>query len=82
MEFGRELKRLAGKCEFTNVQLSDIPRDCFISNSTFQEAVHVAIAQEITQEDVRHFGGNPYGESSSSGEIRLSVTTCGHAVAQ
>ena len=81
MEFGRELKRLAGKCEFTNVQLNDIPRDLFIcglcveqikcklfsTNFTFQEAVHVAIAQEIAQEDVRHFGGNPYGESSSSG---------------
>ena len=59
MEFGRELKRLAGKCEFTNVQLSDIPRDRFIcglcaeqikllsANFTFQEAVDAAIAQEI-----------------------------------
>ena len=61
MEFGRELKRLAGKCEFTNVHLSDIPRDRFIcglyaeqikckllsANFTFQEAVDAAIAQEI-----------------------------------
>ena len=81
MEFGRELKRLAGKYEFTNVQLNDIPRDRSIcglcaeqikckllsANFTFQEAVDAAIAQEIAQEDVRHFGGNPYGESSSSG---------------
>ena len=81
MEFGRELKRLAGKYECTNVQLNDIPRDRFIcglcaeqikckllsANFTSQEAVDAAIAQEIAQEDVRHFGGNPYGESSSSG---------------
>ena len=81
MEFGRELKCLAGKYEFTNVQLNDIPRYRFIcglcagqvkckllsANFTFQEAVDAAIAQEIAQEDVRHFGGNPYGESSSSG---------------
>ena len=30
MEFVRELKLLAGKCEFTNVQLNDILRDRFI----------------------------------------------------
>ena len=61
MEFGSELKRLAGKCEFPNVQLNDIPRDRFIcglcaeqikykllsANFTFQEAVDAAIAQEI-----------------------------------
>ncbi|CAH3165152.1 unnamed protein product, partial [Pocillopora meandrina] len=40
------------------VQLNDIPRD---------QAVDAAIAQEIAQEDVQHFGGNPLGESSSSG---------------
>ena len=61
MEFGSELKRLAGKCEFTNVQLNDISRDRFIcrlcaeqikckllsASFTFQEAVDAAIAQEI-----------------------------------
>ena len=76
----RELKRLTGKCEFTNVQLNDIPRDRFIcglraeqieqkllsANFTFQEAVDAAIAQKVAQKDVQHFGGNPHGESSSS----------------
>ena len=62
------------------LQLNDILRDRLIcglraeqikrkllsANFTFQEAVDAIIAQRITQKDVRHFGGNPHGESSSS----------------
>ena len=42
-----------------------------------------AIAQEIAQKDVRHFGGNPYGESSSSGANQVkrdNVWSRGHSV--
>ena len=80
VEFVRELKSLAGTCEFTNEQLSDSLRDRFIcglrseqikrkllsANFTFQEAVDAAIAQEIAQKDVRHLGANSQGENSSS----------------
>ena len=93
----RELKRPTGKCEFTNVQLNDILRDRFIcglraeyieqkllsANFTFQEAVDAAIAQKIAQKDVRHFGGNPHGESSSSclNQVkRDNVWSHGHSV--
>ena len=76
----RELKKLAGTCEFTNEQLSDSLRDRFIcglrseqikrkllsANFTFQEAVDAAIAQEIAQKDVRDLGANSQGENSSS----------------
>ena len=58
-DFVRELKKLAGTCEFTNEQLNDNLRDRFIcglrsqhvkqkllsKNFTFQEAVNEAIAQ-------------------------------------
>ena len=42
-----------------------------------------AIAQETAQKDVRHFGGNPYGESSSSGANQVkrdNVWSRGHSV--
>ena len=42
-----------------------------------------AIAQKITQKDVRHFGGNPHGESSSSGVNQVkcdNVWSHGHSV--
>ena len=64
--FVRDLKKLAGTCEFTNDQLKDSLRDRFIcglrseqikrkllsANFTFQEAVDAAIAQETAQKDV------------------------------
>ena len=34
------------------------------ANFTYQEVADAAIAQEIAQKDIRHFGGNPHGESS------------------
>ena len=77
--------------------INDILRDRFIcglraeqieqkllsANFTFQEAVHAAIAQKIAQKDVRHFGGNPHGESSSSGVNQVkrdNVWSHGHSV--
>ena len=77
--------------------INDILRDRFIcrlrteqieqkllsTNFTFQEAVHAAIAQKIAQKDVRHFGGNPHGESSSSGVNQVkrdNVWSHGHSV--
>ncbi|RMX56423.1 hypothetical protein pdam_00008840 [Pocillopora damicornis] len=53
------------------LQLNDIPRD---------QAVDAAIAQKITQKDVR---GNPHGESSSSGVNQVkrdNVWSHGHSV--
>ena len=81
VDFVRELKRLAGTCEFTSEQLSDSLRDRFIcglrseqikrkllsANFTFQEAVDAAIAQEIAQKDVRDLGANSQGKNSFSG---------------
>ena len=65
-DFVRELKKLAGTCEFKNEQLNDNLRDCFIcglrsqhvkqkllsKNFTFQEAVNEAIVQEAAHKDV------------------------------
>ena len=80
IDFVRELKRLAGTCEFTNEQLNDSLRDRFIcglrseqikrkllsTNFTFQEAVDTAIAQETAQKDVRDLGSNSQSENPAS----------------
>ena len=80
IDFVRELKRLAGTCEFTNEQLNDSLRDRFIcglrseqikrkllsTNFTFQEAVNNAIAQETLQKDVRDLGSNSQSENPSA----------------
>ena len=80
-DFVRELKKLAGTCEFTNDQLQDSLRDRFIcglrseqikrkllsANYTFQEAVDAAIAQEIAQKDVQALGSNSLGVRSPAG---------------
>ena len=85
VDFVRELKKLAGTCEFTNEQLNDSVRDRFIcglrseqikrkllsANFTFKEAVDTAIAQEIAQKDVRDLGVNSHGENSSSNVNRV-----------
>jgi len=76
-DFVRELKKLAGTCEFTNDQLQDSLRDRFIfqqikrkllsANYTFQEAVDAAIAQETAQKDVQALGSNSLGLRSPAG---------------
>ena len=80
IDFVRELKRLAGTCEFTNEQLNDSLRDRFIcglrseqikrkllsTNFTFQEAVDTAIAQETAQKDVRDLGSISQSENPSA----------------
>ena len=84
-DFVRELKSLAGTCEFTNEQLGDSLRDRFIcglrseqikrkllsANYTFQEAVDAAIAQETAQKDVRDLGSNSHGDNSSANVNRV-----------
>ena len=80
IDFVRELKRLAGTCEFTNEQLNDSLRDRFIcglrseqikrkllsTNFTFQEAVDTTIAQETAQKDVRDLGSISQSENPSA----------------
>ena len=80
-DFVRELKKLAGTCEFTNDQLQDSLCDRFIcgvrseqikrkllsANYTFQEAVDAAIAQETAQKDVQALGSNSLGVRSQAG---------------
>ena len=77
----RELKRLAGKCGFTNcnemifhaiVSFAGFARSRLSGNynrltSLFKKQWTLQSPKKITQKDVRHFGGNPHGESSSSG---------------
>ena len=79
-DFVRELKKLAGTCEFTNEQLNDNLRDRFIcglrsqhvkqkllsKNFTFQEAVNEAIAQEAARKDVKDIADSHGGETSAS----------------
>jgi len=81
-DFVRELKKLAGTCEFTNEQLNDNLRDCFICglrsqhvkqkllsrNFTFQEAVNEAIAQEAARKEVKDIADSHGGETSFSGD--------------
>ena len=81
-DFVRELKKLAGTCEFTNEQLNDNLRDRFIcglrsqhvkqkllsKNFTFQEAVNEAIAQEAARKDVKDIADSHGGETSASGD--------------
>ena len=81
-DFVRELKKLAGTCEFTNEQLNDNLRDRFICglrsqhvkqkllsrNFTFQEAVNEAIAQEAARKDVKDIADSHGGETSASGD--------------
>ena len=81
-DFVRELKKLAGTCEFTNEQLNDNLRDRFIcglrsqhvkqkllsKNFTFQEAVNEAIAQEAARKDVKNIADSHGGETSASGD--------------
>ena len=79
-DFVRELKKLAGTCEFTNEQLNDNLRYRFICglrsqhvkqkllsrNFTFQEAVNEAIAQEAARKDVKDISDCREGEKSAS----------------
>ena len=81
-DFVRELKKLAGTCEFTNEQLNDNLRDRFICglrsqhvkqkllsrNFTFQEAVNEAIAKEAARKDVKDIVDSHGGETSASGD--------------
>ena len=81
-DFVRELKKLAGTCEFTNEQLNDNLGDRFIcglrsqhvkqkllsKNFTFQEAVNEAIAQEAASKDVKDIADSHGGETSASGD--------------
>ena len=84
-DFVRELKSLAGTCEFTKEQLGDSLRDRFVcglrseqikrkllsANHTFQEAVDAAIAQETAQKDVHDLGSNSHGDNSSANVNRV-----------
>ena len=83
-DFVRELKKLAGTCEFTNEQLNDNIRFRFIcglrsqhvkqkllsGNFTFQEAVSEAIAQDAARKDVKDIADSHGGETSASGDSR------------
>ena len=89
IDFVRELKRLAGTCEFTNEQLNDSLRDRFIwglrseqikrkllsTNFTFQEAVDTAIAQETAQKDVRDLGSISQSENPSASVNKVKRDT-------
>ena len=90
-DFVRELKKLAGTCEFTNEQLNDNLCDRFICglrsqhvkqkllsrNFTFQEAVSEAIAQDAARKYVKDIADSYGGETSASGDSRgVNKVTC------